>query len=88
MTDWIPLIIVLVGAQLIIRGVLRLVFRGRADDEEELVTYQYMTVSVYWDDMADLLNKAAEDGWEVDEVWAPGEEDDDPTYRILLSKEK
>lgn len=88
MTDWIPIIIVMVGVQLIIRGVLRVAFRGRADDEEELVTYEYMTVSTYWDDMAALLTEAAETDWEAFEVFAPDGDEDDGSYRILLRKEK
>ena len=89
--DWALYILGVLTAAIVIRvvkGAYAERYEEEEEEEEELVTYEYVTVSTYWDDMADLLNKAAEDGWEVNEVWAPGEEDDDPTYRILLRKEK
>lgn len=83
---WVPYIFGAITAAILIR-VVKGAYAARYE-EEELVTYEYMTLSVYWDDLADLLNKTAEEGWEADEVWAPGEEDEEPTYRILLRKEK
>ena len=87
---WVPYIFGVITAAIIIR-VIKGAFAARVaeeEDEEELVTYEYMTVSTYWDDMAALLNKAAAEDWEADQVFAPSEEDAEPTYRILLRKEK
>jgi hypothetical protein len=85
---WVPYIFGVITAAIIIR-VVKGAFAARvAEEEEELVTYEYMTLSAYWDDLAALLNKAAAEDWEADQVFAPGEEDEEPTYRILLRKEK